>query len=52
MNPKLSGKVAWITGAGGALGREVALSFVHEGADLILCDNDKSALDKVVYESG
>jgi len=52
IGPKLGGRVAWITGAGGALGREVALSFAQEGADLILCDCDKDALDQVVYETG
>ncbi len=52
IGPKLGGKVAWVTGAGGALGREVALSFVQEGAELLICDNDKNALDKVAYECG
>jgi NAD(P)-dependent dehydrogenase (short-subunit alcohol dehydrogenase family) len=47
---KLEGKTAWITGAGGALGREISVAFAREGADLVLCDNDKVALDQAVYE--
>ena len=47
---KLGGKVAWVTGAGGALGNEIATAFAREGADLVLCDNDSKALDKTAYE--
>ena len=47
---KLEGKVAWVTGAGSALGREIATGFAREGADLVLCDNDKKALDQTAYE--
>jgi 3-oxoacyl-[acyl-carrier protein] reductase len=47
---KLEGKVAWVTGAGGALGREIAVAFAREGAELVLCDSDKKALDQAAYE--
>ena len=32
MDMGLSGKVAWVTGATGAIGREIALGFAREGA--------------------
>jgi len=51
-NFRLKEKVAWITGAGGALGREIAVSFAREGADLVLCDLDKPSLEKAAYEAG
>jgi len=51
-NYRLKGKVGWITGAGGALGREIAMAFAREGADLVLCDLDKPSLEKAVYEAG
>lgn len=34
----LEGKVALVTGAAGGLGREIALSFVREGASLVVAD--------------
>lgn len=42
-------KVACVTGAGGTLGREVALAFAQEGATLILCDRNKDALEAAAY---
>ena len=38
MTPLLEGKVALITGAGGGIGRAAALTFVREGAKLVLGD--------------
>src|SRR2546427_6508207 len=35
---RLSGRVVVITGAGGGIGRSVALAFAAEGADLVLGD--------------
>ena len=34
----LEGKVAIITGVGLGLGRDVALTFAHAGADVAICD--------------
>lgn len=38
MSGKLKGKVAVITGTGGGMGREAALRFSREGADIVGCD--------------
>ena len=39
--PRLDGKVAIITGAGGGLGREMALAFAREGAAVVCQDLDE-----------
>lgn len=42
---KLVGKVAVITGAGGGLGKYIALRFAEEGAKLSLCDINPQGLE-------
>jgi len=44
---KLVGKVAIITGAGGGLGKYIALRFAEEGAKLSLCDINPEGLQEV-----
>src|SRR5580698_624984 len=38
MQGRLSGKVCIITGTGGSIGREAALTFAREGASVVGCD--------------
>ena len=49
----LSGKVALITGAGSGFGRDMAIAFANEGADLVLNDINISGLEeskKIILE--
>ncbi len=46
----LNGRVALITGGGGALGSEMARAFVSEGVSVAICDIDKDAADTIVSE--
>ncbi|MGB9866503.1 MAG: SDR family NAD(P)-dependent oxidoreductase [Bacillota bacterium] len=47
---RLQGKVAVITGAGGAFGREIGLTFAREGARLVLGDVNGAAAQKTASE--
>ena len=47
MSGRLAGKRALITGAGGALGSEVARAFAAEGADLVLTTRTAAKLDSL-----
>src|ERR1700738_633071 len=47
MDPKLTGKVVLITGAAMGIGRETALAFAREGANLALLDINKTELEAV-----
>ena len=38
----LSGRLAWVTGAGGGIGRQVCRILAQEGANLVVDDIDKS----------
>ena len=40
----IEGKVAVLTGAGGGIGRELAIACAHEGASLVLADVDENGL--------
>jgi NAD(P)-dependent dehydrogenase (short-subunit alcohol dehydrogenase family) len=43
MNDRLEGKVAFVTGAGGGIGRATALAFARAGADVVVADSDGEA---------
>ncbi len=48
MSPRLSGKVCIITGTGGSIGREAALTFAREGALVVGCDVQVDAAQATV----
>ena len=49
---RLDGKVAVITGAGGGMGREAALLFAAEGAQICVADVDAEAAERTAAEAG
>lgn len=51
MPPRLSGKLALITGASRGIGRSIALAFARDGARLILLARTKGALEEVDDEA-
>ena len=50
MDMGLNGKVAWVTGATGAIGREIALGFAREGARIAVSARTPDALAALVEE--
>lgn len=50
MDMGLNGKVAWVTGATGAIGREIALGFAREGARVAVSARTADALQTLVSE--
>lgn len=46
----LAGRVAWVTGAGRGLGRGMALALAAAGADLGLCDVNRSEVEATAEE--
>jgi 3-oxoacyl-[acyl-carrier protein] reductase len=50
--PRLDGKVAVVTGAGGGLGRAMSLAFAAEGASLVCQDIDEAAAKATVDAIG
>ena len=47
---KLADKAAIVTGAGQGIGREIALTFAREGADVVVNDISTSKIEKVAEE--
>jgi len=50
MDLGLKGKVALVTGAGGGIGKETALTFAREGADVAVAEMDASRAEETVNE--
>ena len=50
MDMGLNGKVAWVTGATGAIGREIALGFAREGARVAVSARTPDALTALIDE--
>ena len=50
MDMGLNGKVAWVTGATGAIGREIALGFAREGARVAVSARTPEALTALIDE--
>jgi 2-hydroxycyclohexanecarboxyl-CoA dehydrogenase len=49
--PRISGKVALVTGGGTGIGRACALLFAKEGAPVVLARRRKEPLDTAVRET-
>lgn len=49
---KLSGKVAIVTGAASGIGKEIARTFVREGARVVIADLNKAAAEAAALELG
>lgn len=48
---KLTGKIAWITGAGSGIGEAAALALAAEGADLVLTGRRREPLEAVAQKA-
>ena len=51
MDSRLRGKVVVVTGASRGIGRELALGFAREGAELVLASRKQAALEAVAAEA-
>jgi NADP-dependent 3-hydroxy acid dehydrogenase YdfG len=45
--PKLSGKIAWVTGAGSGIGEAAALALAEEGASVVVTGRRRDPLERV-----
>jgi 3-oxoacyl-[acyl-carrier protein] reductase len=48
----LAGKVAFVAGGGGGLGRAIALDYARAGMSLLLCDKNEELLERTVRDLG
>ena len=47
---RLKGKISVITGAGGGIGRSIAIAFAKEGSNLVLADSSREHLENIAQE--
>jgi 3-hydroxybutyrate dehydrogenase len=47
---RLEGKIAYITGAASGIGKEIAIEFAREGANIVVADLNKQAADAAAAE--
>jgi len=47
MDPNLDGKVAWVTGASGAIGRAIAVALAEQGAQTVLTSRGEASLMRI-----
>jgi NAD(P)-dependent dehydrogenase (short-subunit alcohol dehydrogenase family) len=50
--PRLEGKIAFITGAAGGIGRAICRRYIEEGARIVAADIDAEALNDCLTEAG
>ena len=47
---RFTGKIVFITGAGGGIGRGISLRLAKEGADIAVCDIDEEKVGETVTQ--
>ena len=47
---RLSGKIAFITGAGGGIGRAAAILFAREGCSVVIAERDMDAANELAMQ--
>lgn len=51
MANRMTGKIAWVTGAASGMGKAIALSFLREGAKVLATDMNEDRLTELVEEA-
>lgn len=48
--PRLDNKVAIVTGSGSGIGKEIALTYAREGANIVVADFNEAGIEQTVNE--